>query len=444
MPRFLIFIPIFICCSFYGQNVISLKFDLKDELSGQDIESAFVEIKRNKQTVYSAFYKSGDTISVSSELLEPLTVQLRSQGYKSKSEVIDLENFEKEIRKGKLISITFNLIYDGQSMAPFDVNAQYKPSVIFGSDSLSVSDFAIIDSETMVLLAYPKRLQKSSELIFYRRDKIELRKEVPGTAQELIKDYQGKIYLKCVDRTYLISEPHNLRLVPVDLKDLESYVLPILDTLDNNLVYFSNYSEWYPAFDYFMVNKIDTSYTTIRHIEDTEMMEHYRAEYKWADVRTKLWAWDMEAASGIDREIWVGANVFTNTIYYQKPYSPMFLRNDELLVFDHYRNLLCRMDAYDCRAIDSVSIDYHHDARKSGWEGELIQDPVTKKIYTYYDYVGNTTLKEIDPRTGEIVGSFKLFYRYTENIHIYDGKVYYIYRPFESMQKKYLYAEEIE
>jgi hypothetical protein len=152
----------------------------------------------------------------------------------------------------------------------------------------------------------------------------------------------------------------------------------------------------------------------------------------------------MEAESGIDREIWVGANVFTNSIYYEKPYSPMFLINEELILFDMYNDLLCRIDAYNCQVFDSIPIQFHHNRRKSNWEREIIQDPITKKVYALYDHVGNTALREINHETGELSTEIPLFYRYTEHVTIYDNKIYYIYRPFESIQKKYLYVQDMD
>ena len=45
--------------------------------------------------------------------------------------------------------------------------------------------------------------------------------------------------------------------------------------------------------------------------------------------------------------------------------------------------------------------------------------------------------------TWETLGNFKMFHRYPENLVIKDGEVFYIYRPFESPQKKFLYSEDI-
>ena len=48
------------------------------------------------------------------------------------------------------------------------------------------------------------------------------------------------------------------------------------------------------TFEYFTFDQLDSSYKKIMHIEDDLMMELYSAEYKWADVRTKLWAKNKE------------------------------------------------------------------------------------------------------------------------------------------------------
>jgi hypothetical protein len=52
-------------------------------------------------------------------------------------------------------------------------------------------------------------------------------------------------------------------------------------------------------------------------------------------------------------------------------------------------------------------------------------------------------LKRIDMKTGKIIGSFKLSNQYVEKIKIKGDYVYYIYRPFESLQEKFVYKELI-
>ena len=51
-----------------------------------------------------------------------------------------------------------------------------------------------------------------------------------------------------------------------------------------------------------------------------------------------MWAYRKEQATGIDKEIWIGANSFTHDILYNPVYAPLFIINDTVLVFDQYKN----------------------------------------------------------------------------------------------------------
>lgn len=440
---------VFIFLTFYNtlfsQEEMLVSFELIDDATKVELESCKLNIKLADEQKKLSNYYSKDTITLNKfSSSDELIIDARINGYNPLKIAIDLANYKRELKKQRVIQLTLAFEYDGQDVIGVDINASQKPTVVFSSDTISVSDFRIIDENNLILLTYPKRLQKSSEVVWFQNGEIKSRLDSPSEAIELIHDYMKNIYLRTKEETYRVTTNQYLQLHLINTRDLENNVLPIIDTLENEYVYFSNYNKWYPAFDYFMVTRTDTQYTKVRHLEDKEMMEQYRAEYKWADVRTKLWAWDMEAESGIDREIWVGANVFTNSIYYEKPYSPMFLVNEELILFDLYNDLLCRIDAYNCEVFDSIPVEFHKNRRKTNWEREIIQDPITKKLYALYDHVGNTALREIDPETGELSTEIPLYYRYTEHVTVYNNKIYYIYRPFESMQKKYLYVQDLD
>ena len=63
--------------------------------------------------------------------------------------------------------------------------------------------------------------------------------------------------------------------------------------------------------------------------------------------------------------------------------------------------------------------------------------------YTVYERLGKTYLKHINLGAGETGEPLELRFRYPENINVYNGEVYYLYRPFEFPQKKFLYQEII-
>ena len=73
----------------------------------------------------------------------------------------------------------------------------------------------------------------------------------------------------------------------------------------------------------------------------------------------------------------------------------------------------------------------------------MVQDHQTHEIYGNFKRNGWNYLKRIDLETGDVDLNFKLYHKYTENIRVRDGWAYYVYRPFESSQKKFLYKEQV-
>ena len=316
------------------------------------------------------------------------------------------------------------------------------PTVYFKSNRLSVADFEVLNSGEMLLLTYPKRLKKGNELLLYDGRNVKRSFVVPDEAEELVHDYRNNAHVVCKENVYGVQLGKNdITLNRIDKGYFMKYLAPILDTNKTKL-YFSNFNKDYPAFDYFAYDQLDSTYTKILQIKDDLMMELYRSEYKWVDVRTKLWAKNLELQTGVDAEIYVGANYFTQSPYYKELYAPLFHRNDTLFVFDYYKDKLRTYNELG-EPIDSVSIYHHYDKRKTGWESQLIQDNKTGEIYALFDRAGYTYLGWIDVRTGEITEQVKLEYRFVEKVAIHNNMVYYIYRPFESPQKKYLYQERL-
>ena len=335
------------------------------------------------------------------------------------------------------------VMYD-RVLMNIDVFATQKPDTLFGTQSYSVEDFEFDKNGNLVLLTYEKNLQSGSVLKLIGADNEVLDNfYIDGDAIELQTDFRNNIHLVTEEKVYLILI--NSQRFDVYLEDRDyffRYVVPVIDTVGHN-IYFSNYAENYPAFDYYEFNRADSVYNCLLKIEDPLMMELYRSEFKYVDVRTKLWAHQKQLETGIDKEIWVGATVFANSVYYTPLYAPLFkIGADSILVFDHYADQLVLYRSGIGR-VDSVSINYHKDARKSGWEQPLIQDEKNGKIYAIFSRNGYTYLHQINLTDGSIDKSFKLYFKYVERIKIVNDEVFYVYRPFESIQKKYIYREHL-
>lgn len=329
-----------------------------------------------------------------------------------------------------------------QDLETMEVAAPGVPVVVFDSEKLHVSDFEILNNGELLLLTYPKQLKKGSQMLLFDGIDIKANLEVEDVAEELVRDFRGNPHVVCADNVFgLAIKKDHIERATLEKDYFFQYVMPILDTNKAKL-YFSNFNALYPAFDYFSFDRVDSAYTKILEIKDDLMMELYRSEYKWMDVRTKLWAKTKEMETGIDAEVWVGMNYFTQSIYYKALYAPLFHRNDSLFVFDYYKDRLRIFDA-DGHPLDSIAIYHHYDKRHTGWDSQLIQDRVTGQIYALYNRAGYMYLGWVDTKTGEINQHVQLEYRYAQNIQVFNNEVFYIYRPFESAQKKYLYKERL-
>lgn len=322
------------------------------------------------------------------------------------------------------------------------VKAPGIPDTVFHSDRLSVADFEIQNNEDIILLTYPNQLRKGSEILLFDGVNIKSNFQVNDEAKYLARDYRGNTHVICKEKVFGVYVSDNLIELGQIPKDyFFKYVAPIVDT-NASKMYFSNFNKDYPAFDYFVYDIFDSTYRAILNIKDDLMMELYRSEYKWVDVRTKLWAKNKERETGIDAQIWVGANYFTQSIYYKEVYAPLFHRNDSVFVFDYPKDRLIIFNRLG-ESLDTISIYHHYQPKKTGWQKQLIQDNVTGVIYAQYEKDGNMYLGIVDLKTGEINEKVKLNYKYVEKIRVHNNKVFYVYRPFESTQKRFLYKEKL-
>jgi len=368
------------------------------------------------------------------------TLRFEHVAFENKSIYISKKLEKKAVNDTIYLTITLK----DKSMDVVYINASALPDTLFGTQEYSVEDFEFDKNGNLVLLTYEKNLKSGSELKLVGVDNEILDKFlIPEEAIELQTDFRNNIHLLTEEKIYLVTiESQQFKIYLEDRDYYFRYVAPIIDTI-GDCIYFSNYSSLYPAFDYFEFHRKDSVYKKMLKVEDVFMMELYRSEFKYVDVRTKLWAHQKQLETGIDKEIWVGAAVFTNSLYYTPLYAPLFkIGSDSILVFDHYQNQLF-LYRPDFGMIDSVAINYHKDSKKSGWEQPLIQDEKNGKVYAMYTRSGYTYLHEIDLVTGVVLKSFKLYYKYVERLKIVNGEVFYIYRPYETVQKKYIYREKL-
>ena len=306
-----------------------------------------------------------------------------------------------------------------------------------------MEDYSFLPENRLLLLTYEKTLEKQAKLLLADSDReIISTYTVPHEAIYLYTDYDANNYVVCEANIYKINIRNDeIHLLPIELDDFYGFHHRVIDTIGSKY-YYSNYNELYPAVKFYVTQRNDTAHTELYEVKDDFMMELYRAQYKYVSGRDKLWAYRKEQATGIDKEIWIGANSFTHDILYKPVYAPLFIINDTVLIFDQYKNKILKFDEFN-DSVGEYFMNYHQAPKGEKWEQPIIKDKLEELIYAIYNGGGYTYVRQLKYRTGIIGKTTKLKFRFIENIKIENGYVYYIYRPFETSQKRFLYREKL-
>ncbi|MEN8927825.1 MAG: carboxypeptidase-like regulatory domain-containing protein [Flavobacteriales bacterium] len=397
-----------------------------------------VNIYFSPKTTQITQSKKNGNFSIELKYYGPVELVISHVSYEQKRILINKSILRPTINN----ELNLDIALDYKTLKQYIVTGKAKPDTVFGSEITSVYDYEFV-GENMVLLSYRKSLKKNAFLqLTSRRNKLISTYKTPPNAKRLFKDFEGKLYLITKTKVFLISVVKNeFRLRPIDKVPFYKLTTRIIDTCNSRFIY-SDFSDAYPAFNYYAQLPTDTVAKKLHHVENNFMMDLYRAEYKYAPAKQKLWAFRKELKTGIDKEIWIGATNFTQSLYYEPLYAPLFVNNDTILIFDHYSDQLLKINS-SFEKLDSVPISYHKDKEKKNWEQPILKDKEEKKLYGLFLKHGYYYLKPIDLHDGTTSISFKLNYRYAENVKVENGYAYYIYRPYESSQKKYLYREVI-
>jgi hypothetical protein len=432
----------------FAQTTWTVHGRITDHESGMPISGVYISAENAKCAATSdknGEYKLRCTASRDSLLLE-----FRAMNYRR-----EVRTVRKQIAQGNAVSSALDVILQFQPVELPTVDISTGPHTVWGSEQLNVADYAFLNNG-MLLLTYEKELMwKTQEdakrtyftgcrIVLLDKDGIELSRKLIGeTCEDLYTGYLGEVFLRTRYNVYHLSIYESYVLMnKMDKKDFEKGILTVIDTISYH-TYFSNYDETFPAFQYMIFNRKDSSHYTFREVIDEEMMRMFRSEYKYLDGRGKVEALNYELRTGVDKEI-VAAYMrgFQHSNYYEKLNAPLLVSNDTLLLFDHHHNKLLRFD-WKGQVLDSIAIEYHKMQRPDKWSETLFKDKATQHIYTTSVKHGATNIYQINTTTGKKRHVKQLVHRYASNIRIHDGWVYYVYRPFEDIQNRYLYKEQL-
>lgn len=329
---------------------------------------------------------------------------------------------------------------------PVPVYAEHKPETLVAKPFYSIFDFDFYE-ERLLLLASEGSLSKARIQLSDYSGKIISSYEIPklaGEAKHFFHDYEGYTDLVCEDTVFRVEVLNNeLMISTIPQQDFKKYILPVADTINQTYYYQDNWVH-YPMFNYYHLKNSDSLSAVLRTVSNEDLLKLYNLEYYYLKPYQQLEA--RRTAHYYKTDVHIVAALmsgFTQSMYYDPLYAPLFIMKDTICIFNHHNDHLYHYTK-NSQLIDSVKISYHHPKNWREWKKKMIVDKVENKVYAFFSKDGHHYLKNINYQTGKIEGQYNLKYHSAEQIRIRDGYIYYVYRPFGSTQERFLYRERIE
>jgi hypothetical protein len=419
-----------------AQNPIVIVGHITNKEVGGGVDGAVITCKESSRSAQS---DKGGRYAFKTLRLEKMQLEFRLLGYETRQINLD-GSFWNKLKHDTLL-LNIEMVPKSVDLPGITLYPQ-KVDTVFGTMSYFVEDYEFYGNQ-FVLLTFEKSLKKASIKLADESQKVLSTLLVPGEAVELYKDFQGYINVMCKEHIYrLLFEEDGMKLGQLPEEQFRKEILPCADTLKGHIL-FSNYYRNYPAFSWFSYQIRDTSVKKLKYIKDKDLLEMYEEEFDFLKPRDRLNARKLEISSGIDKRI-IAAEMagFPHSLYYTPLYAPLFVSHDTAYVFDHYANQLFRFDKAGV-LLDSLPISYHHPKDWKEWKHKLLQDRVNGNVYAVLQRGGFYLLRQINLTTGTVFSDYRLKSQYANHLKIHDRSVYYIYRPSDSGQTKFLYREKL-
>ncbi len=377
--------------------------------------------------------------------LFPLSLELSHIGYEERTIAIHAADL---LAMGPL---PVYLMPRAIELPPLEVKRQ-APEVVYQREDLHVGDYHV-DQDGLWVLVYDKpqlwhRQERAGEQL-YKGARLHLldtlfRERAIHTFRERVNDLHSDHLQRVVVEGELhawVAEARGevIALGVMDKETMQKALLPWKDTLGGFLLGDDRVDDW-PAFAHLAYDPVKQETRTICTVEDRHVMELFRSQYKYMSGADKVTAMRFENATGIDKEIYAGYMTgFHRDMYFSVPYAPLFRVADTICVFDHVVGVIRKFNRH-IEPSGEVPLPYNmkRDRVKS-----VLQDPADGSIYTLHVRGPSTFLRRIDTSSGSLGPSFTLTHPFPEDVKVFDGHAWYIYRPYGSTQQRTLYRERI-
>jgi hypothetical protein len=329
-----------------------------------------------------------------------------------------------------------------------------KPDSVFGSVKYSVGDFVWWNGKlTMLLYEHEKLLKPANEKRDLWEDawiaqidsfgKIVTSFHINEPAERFHLTPTGLCFVLTENSVFQLQAVPFLHLDKLSYESFRQEFEPICGFLNSNIV-FHTFTEEYPEFSYYMLKEDNDNPIELEHVADSLTMELFKSEYKYMNGRAKRIAYQYELDYGVPKEIVAGQMTqFKESPYYQDPIAKIIQLEDHWSIFNISQKTVLTVNA-DGTVMNRLIM---------AGPRNLASIPAKEKILSVqFDSEKKEMICFTQLRTGESMlnllnedGTLKLkknlYWQHIRNPQIKNGRVYYLYRPFESRNNWYLYSE---
>lgn len=338
-------------------------------------------------------------------------------------------------------------------LEPISIRATQVDSV-WGSEVLNVADFVFYQRQ-LFLLTY-KQEKRLKRVEHAKRTLLEggklIRVDEKGAeeiwidfgdliVERIVKIHDGVLLVACENRIAMVSlDCHGEPIGFLNENVFLSEIAPIVGESEV-FSYLTSFQKERPFCEYFAYNHLSGHNQLIASVEDAYLKDLFKSQYKYLPPQYKREAAQYEADYGVDK-LTVAAYMtsFHTSIYYRPLHVPTFVYDHQFMVFDHYANQLIVWDEQTAM-MNSFPLIYPMNI--SHFSGKVWLDQSSGISYTSGERLGKIEIYAIDIPSGSATKTTTLEHRYVDKIAVHDGSVYFIYRPFESSQNRYLYKQRI-
>lgn len=302
---------------------------------------------------------------------------------------------------------------------------------VYAAEFEHVSDY-IFDADTLLILSYmheenmKKRRYVNCAITGLKYGEVFQRLVVPHNIRGVKGHPSGEVYLAGPESVVQLNRSSDyFHYEELDYGDYFDGIHPHYAENDANSFFFQQPSVL-PRISHFLEDHESGRIDHIRTVENRSYFEKVNDDFAMLNETEFILANELALEYGLEPALFAP---YIRSYYYtrnlQAPYAPGFLYDEQLLIMDHTNEWMFIHDQAG-NAIDSIGI-YHNDLMREDFI-EMIQDPLSEKLYTHHKKGGVHYIRPFDVATGASGRPYQMDKPFAEKVKVYGGYVYYLYQ----------------